>query len=64
MNRVENSRRSNGFESTVIYTFGQKAVPANDIIMKFMAAACITRQMIYAQRLVAGKQVYKMLESY
>lgn len=26
----------------MIYTFGQKAVPANDIIMKFMAAPCIT----------------------
>lgn len=40
---------------TVIYTFGQKVVPANDIIIKFMAAACITRQMIYVQRLVATK---------
>lgn len=44
-------RRSNGFGIAVIYmVFGQKVVPANDIIMKFMAAACITRQMIYAQK--------------
>lgn len=58
-----------GFESLGdLYGFGQKVVPANDIIMKFIAAACITRQMIYVQKVTFttadGRKVFGMGSSY